>query len=295
MKNILIIYHGAKIALKKVNLWKDALQVIDCIVEVKMTEKSGDALDFARSTKYDLTIAIGGDGTVNEVVNGLMEAESHSAFTFVPIGTGNDFNRSLKGMRSPKELVDAILQNSFRRIDLFKLSSSLIERYCCNITDVGLGGLVVKHVEEYRYKKKRHAYFKAIIKSFKKYKSCKIDLTIDGQTKSYHPLLIAFANGNYFGNGIGIAPDASIDNGLINLTIIDQVSVLTYLKFLPKLKKLKKIQDDRITYTSGKKIVINAGSLLYEVDGEGIDFGMNQSVDIRLISNALIVLERKNG
>lgn len=295
MDNILIIYHGAKITLEEVNQWKRTLLLHDYYVEVKKTEKSGDGLAFARNSKCDLIIAIGGDGTINEVVNGLMQSKSHAVFTFVPLGTGNDFNRSLNGIRTPSELIETMKQCSYRYIDLLKLSSIHTERYCCNISDVGLGGLVVKYVEDNRYKKKRHAYFRAIIKGFKDYRSCKVDVSIDGQTKSYHPLLIAFANGNYFGNGIGIAPDACIDNGQINITIIDQVSVLTYLKFLPKLKKLQKIEDDRISYDTATKIEINAGSLLFEVDGEGIDFGIKENIQVNIVRGALKVLTKKNG
>ena len=288
MLKILIIYHGQKWTLKDVSIWKQQLSSTDLAPEFVATKHKGHATELAVSCTHNVVMAVGGDGLISECINGIMALATKPLFCFHPKGTGNDYHRSVSGIRSPKDLIDALTNKKIVQVDLLKISGNKQTRYCNNVTDIGLGGLVVFKLEELRKSQVRFSYFKAIVKAFKEYIPKELNLLIDDQPLKCFPLLIAFAKGNYFGNKIGIAPHANVSDKQIAITLIDRVSVMTYLRFLPKLKQQKKINDPRIKYLKGSQVKIMNSSLNMEVDGEGFEPG--EDVTISVIEEAISVV-----
>lgn len=240
-------------------------------VVYKFTERSKHATELAASSCQegaDFIIAVGGDGTAHEVVNGI--AGTEVAFGIVPCGTGNDFCRSL-GSFDVKRFVSAIVESDTTLIDLGKIHFENGSVYFLNIADIGFGAEVVNCMNLQREKgiTGKLSYSLAILRTFFTYRKTRI--VIDGGTFEFEGevLLIAFCNGKSFGHGLTIHPDASIQDGELAVTKIGNVNVFEYLMNLPKLKRGRKIKHQEVSYwkTTSVKIISNS-SLHIEADGE---------------------------
>ena len=221
-------------------------------VQFLSTLRKKHAIELAKQATEngcDYLIALGGDGTLHEVINGVLQsnlpANLYPRIGLLPLGSANDFARTAGISNSVEELIGRIQTNATRKIDLGKivLHQTGETRYFLNIAGVGLGAEVVQILE--------HSssvlgpgfnYFKHIIKGFLTYEKKEVSCT--GNTWHWKGKLLqmAVANGRSFGNGIYIAPDARITDGLFQVAIFGDLSIWDYLKNLHKLKKgLKKL------------------------------------------------------
>lgn len=186
-------------------------------------------------------ICLGGDGTLNEVVNGIMQAKERNKEIIVkvgvlPFGTGNDFIKTSKGPHSIPEMKKLIDENVSKEIDLGLVqfqnkTGATSSRYFINITDIGLGGVVVQRIGKYsKIISPGLAYLVVIVKTLLTYRNQPIKVRADefiyeGKVKNF-----VIANGKYFGSGMGIAPDAEIDSGKFEVVILEEGNLLDFLK-----------------------------------------------------------------
>ena len=179
-------------------------------------------------------IAVGGDGTINEAINGLCNGEQPPArdiaFGFVMYGTGGDFRRSFD---IPKGVAAAIARLGSGRtqvVDLGRLrytnaGGEQALRWFNNISSFGFSGEVVRAVNAARFSKLLGGKCSFLWNSFwelRKYQGCRLDLTIDGSTVSDDFLTVAVCNGRYFGGGMMVAPDAATSDGVFDVVAIRQ-------------------------------------------------------------------------
>lgn len=248
-----------------------------------MTAGPGDATNLTRShilNGCDRVICVGGDGTLNEVVNGFMDESGplrrEAVLGFLPNGTGCDFCRTVCKKTGLADSLDMIHSGHLRVIDLGRLRfqdhrgrPSL--RYFHNITSFGLGGEVVDRVN--RTSKACGPFLSFIWATLvgifvygKKHVRFRVD---DGDPRDVTILNIAVANGRYHGGGMQVAPDASVDDGLFHITVIGNLSVPEIFWHLPKLyngkiKTIKKVS----TLTGRKLTAVSEQKVLLDVDGE---------------------------
>ena len=207
----------------------------------------------------DYLILVGGDGSVNEGVNGYFDANSELREKVIlgvyPAGSGNDFSKSLGVGNDLEQLLFLVKNDSFKKIDVGLMHFNNVDntpgkRYFINIADIGIGGYVANKISD---SKKRlggeFTYTKALIQSFFKYKKQKVQLTSKDYNWTGRMLSICMANGKYFGSGMCIAPDASLTDGKMQLVIIGEVSLYDYLKNIPKIKKGHKVIHKEIEYS----------------------------------------------
>lgn len=249
--------------------------------EFHLTKYASHALQLAmQATDNGCThiVAVGGDGTINEVINGILESVSFKQhqpmFTFLPRGTGNDLARTLKYPANITSLKKRINQGTFLLADvgLAEFSShngSSFKRYFLNIMDLGLGGAVAKQVEVYRKRKwSILSYQRALLIVLPTHRTHFAQIRSSGFNYYGKVLSIVLANGKWFGGGIGIAPDANLTSGVFEVVIIGKVSVLDYLIYLPRIILGKKIKHKEIHYLSSSSITIDGKYLSAELDGE---------------------------
>jgi len=246
------------------------------------TDYSGHATLLAEKAalqRDSLLIAVGGDGTINEVVNGMMRVDEEIrktlALAILPIGTGNDFVKSTGLNHSMENLIQAIHLHKSVPIDLGSVSShqdgKLQTRYFINIADAGLGGLVAKKfVGLVRWLPAHLAYHVSILRAFLGFRHAMVHVKGDNFEYSGKLLSLCAANGQWFGSGLGIAPHANIQDGNLAFVILGDVSLFDYLKYLPKVKKKEFITHPSLFYYKGKycEIDILEGENLMELDGE---------------------------
>jgi YegS/Rv2252/BmrU family lipid kinase len=227
-----------------------------------------------------LVVCVGGDGTLNEVVNGFMEIgesdRSVLSLGFVPGGTGCDFIKTVSIPKDMEEAIDLITAGTERSIDLGSLffkdhDGRDCRRYFLNITSFGLGGEVDQRVN--RTTKAFGPFISfiwATLISILLYGKKKVRLKVDqGFEQEIIIWNVVVANGQYHGGGMWVAPDASVDDGLFDITVIGDLSLPEVILNLPKLYNGKIKDIDKVITLTGKKIeALSDQKVLLDVDGE---------------------------
>ena len=230
----------------------------------------------AAESGCDHLIAVGGDGTLHEVINGVcksnIDTDDYPVIGLLPYGSANDFARTTGVSNSPEELHERILSNSTQKIDLGKITLDQTGETCyfINIAGVGLGAEVAQHLEgTSSLWGPRFNYFKHIILGFLQY--VKKEVTCTSSTWQFQGKLLqmAIANGKYFGNAICVAPDAQLNDGRFQISIFGELSIWDYLKNLGKLKKGIKIRLPEVCYYESEEVRLESDDPCgIEADGE---------------------------
>lgn len=244
--------------------------------------------------KADYIIATGGDGTINEVANGILQSkpEHKPILCIFPCGTGDDFIKTLKIRPLLKAFSDIKLKEiDVLKINFFNEKNKKETRYCLNIADIGVSALTVKIVNGSKKRLGSALTFMAgATKAFLNYKPNNVSITGDNFSYKGKIATVAFANGKYFGGGMCIAPLAIIDDGNIDVTVVGDVSTFTFLKHYFKLRKEKKINHPQVFYYKTKKIEIkNLGKNKSPLEADGEFFGYTPA-KIKIIPNKIKIL-----
>jgi YegS/Rv2252/BmrU family lipid kinase len=242
-------------------------------------ELTGKAL----SEGCNFLIAVGGDGTLNEMVNGYLKTRLTSGVNasigVLPFGTGNDFARGTGITRDINQLSEMIRLNQPRMLDAGRMEfqhpdGSKTIRYFDNIADLGIGGDVVGRVNGVHLIKTvlggKFNFFVAILVTFLSYKHKRVKVSWDGNEWEGQVLSLVVANGRYFGSGLGIAPEAKPDDGKFELVIFANLSIIDYLLNYSRLRKAEKIIHPEVFYHRTSKVFVESGggTVIVEADGE---------------------------
>src|SRR5262245_39511506 len=250
------------------------------------TQCAGDATRLAREALragYERVVAIGGDGTVNETVNGFFDEAGapiapDASFALIPFGTGGDFRRTF---HLPTEVADAaqvIAANRRRRIDVGKLSFTATSgeralRMFANIASFGVSGVVDRMVNESGKKLGRLSFLYATARAVWSYKNQRVQLVFDGADRVDATInTVAVANGRYFGGAMKVAPEAEPDDGLFDVVSIGDVGFGDLLRNNRRLYQGTHIGLDKISARRAKVVdaeAVEPGAVVeLDVDGE---------------------------
>lgn len=255
-----------------------------CKLEYNFVETSwqGHASTLAKEFSdegYTHIIAVGGDGTLHEVVNGVLNSKNSPVVGLLPSGSGNDFAKTLKGPQNLIDVFDCINNESVKKIDVGKINyktkgGALAERFFINISDLGIGAEVVRRVNNSaRFWGASLIFYKAILQSFLTYKNKKLTCKTDDWLWSGKLNSFVMANGRYFGNGMCIAPDADPYNGRFQVVIIGDITVYDYIKQIGKIKKGYRIDHPKLEYKEAKSLTLESEIPCgIEADGEFLGF-----------------------
>ena len=252
--------------------------------ETYMTKGPGDAMTLAENAVAEnvrLLVGVGGDGTLNEVVNGLMKHQdairSDVTLGFIPKGTGCDFVRTVSIPHDIEEAVNLIASGPVRIIDLGLLDYKDHRgrdrcRYFHNIASFGLGGEVARRVNRTTRKLGPLISFMwATLVSIFLCGKKRMRISIDGNDDKKEMIVwhVAIANGQYHGGGMWVAPNASICDGLLNITIIGDLSIPKVLLNLSKLYNGRICDIEDVVAVTGKKAFATSEDRVFtELDGE---------------------------
>jgi diacylglycerol kinase (ATP) len=240
------------------------------------TTQGGHATTLAREAKgrVELLILHGGDGLINEVVNGLCAKTGLNPKVFIlPGGTGNDFIRNFKRSDLLTTTPFELFQQQGSQIQVPFCQSELDIRYFINIADVGFGGHVVQSLNRFRATLGvKASYFLSVIRTFISYKAQELSLSFNNNAHTQRYFMVAICHGSTFGNGMIIAPGKDPKLPQFRLVILGDVSLWDYLKNLPKLKRGIEISHPEIHYEQATSVDIATAKnlMLGETDGEFI-------------------------
>lgn len=233
------------------------------------TEKKNDAIRIARElNEYEnVTIfSVGGDGTLNEVVNGL--ANSKAKLGLIPVGSGNDFYRTFKDFKGDK-------------IDLGKVN----DRYFINVASLGLDAEIANYANKLKNGKlsNESVYILSLIHEYFKFKPINID--IDEIKKD--STILTVCNAKYYGGGFKIAPQAKLNNGLFDIIDVKSLNKLEIINLVMQLMKAKHLENKAVNFYQTDKITVNSSiPLNCNIDGEIIK---DTSFDFSIEKEALNV------
>lgn len=283
-----------------------ARQIIDGVKAVNENEVSEfytlgpkDAIEIARNCSkvhFESIIAVGGDGTLNEVVNGIMQTEQRPILGVIPNGTGNDFFRNL-GEFNPETWMDAFQGMHIQTVDLLRLEQHGENNYGINIIGIGFDGHVIQILNRQRTKwgmKGRLSYPTAISRAFLTYKRPVLKITADNYASEGRTLLFTACNGTTFGHGLTIAPQARINSSVFVCVHFADLNLWDYVRYLKKLKRGERIVHPQLNYfeTEEVKIEVINGKAFCESDGEMMQEG---NCKISILPNELRVFSPLNA
>jgi YegS/Rv2252/BmrU family lipid kinase len=250
----------------------------------RFTAGAGDATTMTREALRggaDLVVAVGGDGTINECVNGFFDDKGaiapKAAFGIVPAGTGGDF---IKTLGVPLKTADAAaaLKSPARAIDVGRLryvgdDGQPALRHFINIASFGIGGLVDRYVNQSsKAFGGKVSFALATLKAGAKYKNATVRLILDGgapkEGKIYN---VAVANGRYFGGGMKVAPDAALDDGWFDVVTLGDFGFTDLLFRGLDIYSGKHLKNPKVTVARARRVdaeAVDGAEVLLDVDGE---------------------------
>jgi len=266
------------------------------------TEGKGHAIELAmKAANSDCRyiIAVGGDGTINEVVNGILNsAASHNTtLGIVSAGTTCSFARSLGIPLDPVSTCDLLTRKNKLLIDVgvveYTGEGQKLRRFFLNESNIGFGATIVEAgMQSPSRFGRKFSYFPRVIMglfSLASYKSKRITVRVeDGDEDSYDCAMLVIANGAYFGGGMQIAPDARPNDGLLDMVIFGNMSKSDLLRTWPLTYKGRHVGHDKVRLLKIKKVTIQcAEKILVEADGELLGEG---PVSFSVVPSALTVV-----
>jgi len=245
----------------------------------EFTEDRGHAIELAKTAAdngYRYLVAVGGDGTVNEVANGILRSTgaSDTILGTVSTGTGSDFARSV-GI--PRDYTSACsLLTSRRRllidvgvVEYWKNGQSL-QRFFVNAAGIGFDAAVVKTTERLpKYFGGTVPYLAGMLRSLFGYRNKSVVLRIGDKVEATRILNVVVANGSYFGGGMHVAPEAKLDDSLLDVVVIGDIGKFELLKALPMVYKGTHLTHPKVRLEKTTHITIETSEpVLVHADGE---------------------------
>ncbi|MDZ7799033.1 MAG: diacylglycerol kinase family protein [Patescibacteria group bacterium] len=255
-----------------------------------VTKRPYEAENIARekANKYDIIVVLGGDGTINEVVNGLIG--KNVVLAIVPLGSGNDFAKALGLKKKLKDNLEIILMGQEKKVDIGQVN----QRYFVNVLGIGFDALVAQEMfARPRFLKGLPVYFYSLLKALKKYNFINVKIISEKNIKKEKELLmLAIANGNFFGGGFKITPRASIVDGFFDICLVEKMTRGYLLKNISKLIKGIHHELPEVNFFQSKNLVIESKKELpVEYDGEILKG--QKKLEIKILPQALKVITLK--
>jgi len=211
--------------------------------------------------------SVGGDGTLNEIMQGIIGTDSEIVVT--ACGTGNDFVKSISKYKSMRKIISNSINAPSTYIDVMKLNNN---KYCINILSAGFDAMVGKNVDKFRWLPAVSGTVKynlSILYTLFQNRNFKFKVRLNNKIIKQSFTLIAISNGKFYGGGICPSPEAVVNDGLLDVCMIDSTTQLTKLMLLPKYKSSKHMYLKQVKMEKTSKIVIVSNKTFpVNIDGE---------------------------
>lgn len=233
------------------------------------TTGAGDATEAAKiavARKYDLVVAAGGDGTINEVVNGLAEQEYRPKLGVIPVGTTNDFARALHIPRDIEAAADIIVRGDTIPVDIGRIN----DKYFINIAG---GGRLTELTYEVPSKLKtmlgQLAYYLKGIEMLPSIRATDLSIEYDGKLFEGEVMLFLVGLTNSVGGFERLAPDASINDGMFTLLILKKTNLAEFIRIATLAVRGEHVNDPHVIYTKANRIKVHSEEKVQlNLDGE---------------------------
>ena len=248
--------------------------------EHALTEAPGHAIELAKTAAkkgYDMVVSVGGDGTINEIVNGLYASGSIGDILLgiVSTGTGGDYIRTAGIPRRYEDACRCFLQPKKRTVDLgiveYAKNGGREERLFVNFAGMGFDAEIVRRTtQQFKSLGALPSYLMGTLTTLISYANKKISLLVDGKAEERRVCTVIMNNGKYGGGGMFTAPDADLDDGLLDVLIVGDLSKPDLLRSLPRIYKGTHLTHPKVSMKKAKEIEVKSLSdrMHLQADGE---------------------------
>ncbi len=267
---------------------KAALERRHIAYDLHYTNEPMEAIDVAKmgiEAGFTRIVAMGGDGTVNEVANGVLG--SAAALGVIPAGTGNDFVRMLGIPADPLQAVQMLPRAAERTVDIGRVAE---DRYFVNGLGIGIDAQVARDVLAMQHLRGAPAYIYAAIKEVFRFEAFPVKIEGQGISEDLRCLSLGVSNGKYCGGGFMLAPRATVDDGLIDVAAIGDFPRAERLLRLPQARAGKHLKLSQVHYIQVPRITLaSEAKLIAHIDGEPYELPRT-AFTVSVVPKALRVL-----
>jgi len=251
---------------------------MEFIIEINSEEVSTESIVAKYRDQKNILLAVGGDGMVNRVLNGI--AGTDNILGIIPLGSGNDFYKS----------VEKDLKEYYNTCDLIKIN----DRHFINVACFGIDADVANKKGEVTSKliPKSQRYNASLLKTFSQYKCRNLEIEINEETLSGEYTTVAVCNGVYYGNGYKISPNSNPTNGLLDVYVVDKVNKLRMVNLILKMKEGNHLNEKEVHhYQTNKMIIKSPTSFVANIDGEEL---FDRRFEIEVLKNGIMLYYDKS-
>ena len=260
---------------------------LECTIE--FTQDRGHATDLARkasSLGFDKVFAVGGDGTVNEVAQGLVHTSTKMGI--LPKGSGNGLARHLQIPMSIKKSLELLSSAKTIQMDTIRVNDKL----SVNVSGIGFDGHVAGLFGK-NGKRGLLGYVKLVTREFFSFKEFPIELVADGKALQRHAFILAIANSSQFGNNATISPYASVCDALMDICFIKKVPLFQFIGFAQKMFSRKMDTSAFVEIIKAKELrMVFSKPMPYHIDGEAMELESIFNIELVPASLHMIVPEQ---
>jgi YegS/Rv2252/BmrU family lipid kinase len=255
------------------------------------TTQAGDAIRITSEAIQSGTkrvVAVGGDGTLNEVVNGYLDEtgqplHAECSIGLLPSGTGSDFRRTIGFLKTP-DAICALVEGRTRLIDALRVEfenpqGKKVKRFALNVVTFGLGGETTRYVNHWRSRIPNWVggnlrFLAAAVLALKNYHNKTVRLRIDDKQEfNLESNLLIVGNGRFAGGGMMVAPQAEVNDGLMDVVLTDGATRMDVIKELPRIYSGGLLKNPKASLFKATSVAIDADErLLIDIDGETAGF-----------------------
>ena len=257
----------------------DLLRSLGMDFEHDLTEGPGHAIELSKSAAKDgceLIVCVGGDGTINEIVNGLYDAGSIGDVTLgiVSTGTGDDYIRTIGLSRSCMEASRCLTSPGRLTVDLglveYRSNGQMQKRIFVNFAGLGFDAEIVRATtQEFKALGDTASYLMGLVTTLVVYKNKEISLIMDGEVGERRICTVLMSNGKYGGGGMLTAPDADLGDGFFDVVIIGDLTKPDLLRSLPRIYKGTHLTHPKVTVKRAREVEIRpVQPMAVQADGE---------------------------
>lgn len=249
--------------------------------ETLFSERPGHLIELAESAARggaELVVAVGGDGTLNEAVNGVVRAGTATAVATIPLGTGMDFVRTYGIPTRFEDAVLTALNGTTRVIDVGRVSyrawdGSAAERYVANVGSAGMSAAVAQRANGMsKVLGGKATFFYALVRVFLEWHNTSVTVELDdGERREARMHDVIVANGRWHGGAMLLAPDAQPDDGLFDVILIGDITKVDFMTTAPKIYKGTYLTHPKVDLLRSRAVTVDAPERLpIELDGEQV-------------------------
>jgi diacylglycerol kinase (ATP) len=255
---------GARLADPVARRLRGAGLSVDVVIG-RDAEEAFDKVSDRVALGVDAVVAVGGDGLVNMALQ--VVAGTQVPLGVVPAGAGNDFARALGlSLADPLQSTDHVVNNGLRQVDLGRAAG----RWFGCVLGSGFDSMVNERANGMSWPNGRARYNIAMLAELRTFRPVPFELVLDGQVWPTEAMLVAVGNGPSYGGGMRVCPDAGLEDGLLDVTVLGPISKLEFVRVFPRVYKGTHVLHPAVTVRRARAVTLRASGVTAYADGERV-------------------------